>query len=217
MRDGYGKGHMPSGRRFASVIAATSAAVVPVVLGGTAGAVAAIHAPAAVETSGAGTWGAALKPPGLSSLERGVGPASSDVSVVSCASAGNCGGAGYYPSRGSQGGSNLAGYVISQVHGTWRNVIKIAGIALSTHGGGTVHPMSISCAAAGECSVVGAYESAPSAPYHAFITNEVRGAWHAAVKVPGLAALDHGRNAELASVSCTSPGNCGAGGGYTTS
>jgi hypothetical protein len=208
---------MPAGRRFASVVAAASAAVVLGVLTGTAGAVAAVHAPAAGGTSGAGTWGAALTPPGLSSLEQGAGPASSDVSAVSCASAGNCSAAGYYPHRARQGGENLAGYVVSEVNGTWRSVIKIAGITLSPSGGGTVQPSSVSCAKAGECSIVGDYEAAPSAPYHAFIASEVQGAWHAATAVPGLVALDHGGNAELGSVSCTSPGNCSAGGRYSAS
>ena len=75
----------------------------------------------------------------------------------------------------------------------------------------------MSCAAAGECSVVGAYEAAPSAPGHAFITSEVHGTWHAATAVPGIVALDHGGSADLGSVSCTSPGNCSAGGGNSTS
>jgi hypothetical protein len=207
---------MPAGRRFASIVAVASAAVVPVVLTGTAGAFAAIHARAAGGASGAGTWGAALTPPGLSSLEQGVGPASSDVSVVSCASAGNCSAAGSYPRRAGQGGgNNLAGYVVDEVHGTWRNVIKIDGITLSPRGGGIVQPSSVSCAEAGECSVVGAYETAPSAPGHAFIASEVHGTWHAATAVPGMVALDHGGNADLGAVSCTSPGNCSAGGGYS--
>jgi len=208
---------MPAGRRFACVVAAASAAVVPVVLTGAAGAVSAAHAPARAGTTGAGTWSAALTPPGLVTLERGAGPASSAASVVSCASADNCSAAGYYPSPGSQGGGNLAGFVVNKVNGTWRNVIKIAGITLSPRGGGTIQPMSISCAQAGECSVVGGYEGAPSAPRQAFITSEVNGSWHAATAVPGLAALDHGRDAGLSSVSCTSPGNCSAGGGYATS
>jgi hypothetical protein len=208
---------MPARRRFAAVAAAASVAVVPVVLTGTAGAVAAVHAPAAEGTSAAGTWGAALTPPGLSSLEQGAGPASSDVSSVSCASADNCSAAGYYPHRTSQGGQNLPGYVVNEVNGTWGKVIKIAGITLSPRGGGTVQPSSVSCAKAGECSLVGNYEAVPSAPYHAFVASEVHGAWHAASAVPGLVALDHGGNAELGSVSCTSPGNCGAGGRYSVS
>ena len=163
---------MLAGRRFVSVVAAASAAVVPVVLTGTAGAVAAVHGSAAGGTSGAGTWGAALTPPGLSSLEQGVGPASSDVSVVSCASADNCSAAGYYPSRAGQGGGNLAGYVVNEVDGTWRSVIKIAGITLSPDGGGTVQPLSVSCAKAGECSG-GIYDFADNpANERAFLVSE---------------------------------------------
>jgi hypothetical protein len=136
---------------------------------------------------------------------------------VSCASADNCSAAGYYPIRGSQGGSNLAGYVVNKVHGTWRNVIKIPGITLSSTGGGTVQPEAVSCAAAGECSVVGEYQGTPSGPFRAFITSKVHGSWHAATQVPGLVALNHGRNTFLNSVSCTSPGNCSAGGWYAVS
>jgi hypothetical protein len=44
--------------------------------------------------------------------------------------------------------------------------------------------------------------------------NEVGGTWHTAVEVPGLGALNTGRSAEVLSVSCASPGNCGAGGFY---
>jgi hypothetical protein len=32
-----------------------------------------------------------------------------------------------------------------------------------------------------------------------------------------MVALDHGGNADLGTVSCTSPGNCSAGGGYSAS
>src|SRR5258707_7854461 len=105
-RDGYRKGHMPAGRRFASVVAAASAAVVPVVLTGTAGAVAAVHAVGAVGTSGAGTLGAALTPPGLSALVEGVGPANSAVNVGSCAPAQNRRAARDKPRRATPGGGN---------------------------------------------------------------------------------------------------------------
>ncbi|HEX6933266.1 MAG TPA: hypothetical protein VF162_14065 [Streptosporangiaceae bacterium] len=40
------------------------------------------------------------------------------------------------------------------------------------------------------------------------------GAWGRAIAVPGLAALNKGRNAVVLSVSCPSAGNCGAGGYY---
>jgi hypothetical protein len=77
-----------------------------------------------------------MMPPGLSSLQRGAQPVESDVSVVACASADNCSAAGYYSSRSGQGGGNDTGYVVNEVNGTWRNVIKIVGITLSPRGGG---------------------------------------------------------------------------------
>src|SRR6266851_650909 len=40
------------------------------------------------------------------------------------------------------------------------------------------------------------------------------GLWGRAIEVPGLAALNQGRNAGVSSVSCPSPGNCAAGGYY---
>src|SRR5258705_13936608 len=40
------------------------------------------------------------------------------------------------------------------------------------------------------------------------------GVWGRAIAVPGLAALNTGRNAVVLSVSCPSAGNCGAGGYY---
>jgi hypothetical protein len=208
---------MPARRRFAWIVAAASAAVVLVVLTGTPAAVADDPARAVAGSFRAGSWGAALTPPGLSALERGAGSASSAVSVVSCASANNCSAAGYYPSRGSHGGGNLAGYLVSQVRGSWRKAIKIAGIALSPRGGGTVQPMAVSCAEAGACSVVGYYQATTAGPLRAFITSKVHGTWRAATEVPGLVALDHGKSASLSSVSCTSPGNCSAGGAYAVS
>src|SRR5258708_39733979 len=41
------------------------------------------------------------------------------------------------------------------------------------------------------------------------------GTWHAAIEVPGTAALNKGGNAAISSVSCASAANCSAGGVYT--
>ena len=41
------------------------------------------------------------------------------------------------------------------------------------------------------------------------------GTWRTARAIPGIAALDQGGRAQVNSVSCTSPGNCSAGGSYT--
>src|SRR6266487_989848 len=41
------------------------------------------------------------------------------------------------------------------------------------------------------------------------------GSWRRAIEVPGLAALNKGRNARVTSVSCGAAGNCTVGGYYT--
>jgi hypothetical protein len=48
------------------------------------------------------------------------------------------------------------------------------------------------------------------------VVNEVNGAWHNAIEVPGTAVLNKG-DGQVTSVSCASAGNCSAGGSYTDS
>ncbi len=57
----------------------------------------------------------------------------------------------------------------------------------------------------------------PTASGHcqAFVVSETDGTWGTAEEVPGTAALNTGRDAQIDSVSCASAGNCSAGGGYT--
>src|SRR5260370_41156564 len=43
----------------------------------------------------------------------------------------------------------------------------------------------------------------------------LNGTWRTAREIPGTAALNRGGHAQVNSVSCSSPGNCSAGGGYT--
>lgn len=44
-----------------------------------------------------------------------------------------------------------------------------------------------------------------------------KGVWQRATEVPGTSVLNAGGGAEINSVSCASPGNCAAGGGYQDS
>ena len=48
-----------------------------------------------------------------------------------------------------------------------------------------------------------------------FAVSEVNGTWHKAIAIPGIVGLNPGGFAVVASVSCASAGNCGAGGTYT--
>ena len=82
--------------------------------------------------------------------------------------------------------------------------------------GGDALVYSISCAAAGNCSAVGDYADGTGAN-QVFVISEEKGTWHTAQEVPGTGALNLGGDAIAESVSCPSPGSCGAGGQYKDS
>jgi hypothetical protein len=46
------------------------------------------------------------------------------------------------------------------------------------------------------------------------VASQINGTWHTAIEVPGTAALNQGGSAGIGSVSCTSVGECSAGGAY---
>src|SRR5262249_3696310 len=79
--------------------------------------------------------------------------------------------------------------------GIWGKAEKVPGLA-ALNQGGFAEISSVSCASAGNCAAVGFYSTA-SLHHQAFVVSEVKGAWGRAEQVPGLAALDQGRNASL--------------------
>ncbi len=143
--------------------------------------------------------------PGTGGLNKGGG---SGVVSVSCASAGNCAAAGGY--KDSSG--HHQAFVASEANGTWHAAIEVPGTA-ALNKGGDAEVDSVSCASAGNCLAGGFYFPA-EADQQAFVASERGGTWHAAIEVPGTAALNIGRSADVMSVSCTSAGNCAAGGYY---
>jgi hypothetical protein len=98
---------------------------------------------------------------------------------------------------------------------TWGKAKEVPGTA-TLNQGGAASIASVSCASAGNCGAGGYYKDS-SGGIQAFVVSEVNGAWGKAKEVPGAAALDRGGDAFIASESCASAGNCGAGGGYTDS
>src|SRR5262249_58076554 len=73
--------------------------------------------------------------------------------------------------------------------------------------------VSLSCAAAGECTAGGVYADA-SDLQQAFVADESGGTWGAAQVVPGTAALNAGGLAATQAVSCAPAGGRSAGGGW---
>jgi len=155
-----------------------------------------------------GTWHKAIEVPGTAALNRGV---QAEITSVSCASAGNCSAGGFY----LDGSSRFQAFVVSEVHGAWHKAIEVPGSAALDQGGSAALD-SVSCASAGNCSAGGSYGNS-SIGTQAFVVSQIDGTWGKAMKVPGTAALNQGREAELGSVSCASAGNCSAGGSYANS
>jgi hypothetical protein len=103
-------------------------------------------------------------------------------------------------------------FVVSETKGRWGKAIKVPGSG-ALNVGGDAHVDSVSCASAGNCAAGGAYPNSPG-HYQAFVVSEKSGRWGKAIKVPGSGALNAGGSADVSSVSCTSAGNCAAGGFY---
>ena len=72
---------------------------------------------------------------------------------------------------------------------------------------------SLSCSSPGDCSAVGSY-SVKVNHNRAIIVNERRGQWGKVEVLPGLSAREEGLNTGASVVSCSSPGDCSAGGTY---
>src|SRR5262252_4744793 len=115
-------------RRVIVVLAAAVAWCVPLAV---TGGVDAGATPAAGRAVTAGVWGKAIEVPGLGALNKfgGAQPV-----VVSCPSAGNCGGGGGY----FDGSGNLQAFVVDERNGVWRKAIEMPGSATLNKGGAAV-------------------------------------------------------------------------------
>jgi hypothetical protein len=92
------------------------------------------------------------------------------------------------------------------------------GTALGT--GAAVTPSALDCPATGDCTAVGSASPAsdPGTSSEGFVDSQANGVWQPPQQIPGLQALskDDGDYAiPVRTVSCSSPGNCAAGGAYT--
>jgi hypothetical protein len=157
-----------------------------------------------------GTWGKAEQVPGMSKLSPfGVG----GVESVSCASPGNCSAGGSYADGFNQKADGYYGqaFVMNETNGAWGQAKEVPGTA-KLNKGRDAAVSSLSCASPGTCSAAGSYKDS-SGHSQAFVVDETNGVWGRAQKVPGMARLK-ALGAVIGSVSCASPGNCSAGGGY---
>jgi len=133
------------------------------------------------------------------------------VNSVSCPSAGNCSAVGSYNARVSGGGLGL---LLSQTAGKWTAGVEAALPENASKTDPGANLVSVSCASAGNCSAVGAYND-NSGNTQGLLLTETGGSWKSGVEVslPASAEALH-QLAGLQSVSCVSDGNCTAVGTY---
>jgi hypothetical protein len=96
--------------------------------------------------------------------------------------------------------------------GGWGTAEEVPGLA-ALSGGHGAELRALSCGAAGSCAAGGAILHGRS-EVEAWVAGESNGTWRAAEQVPGLAALNAGRGADIYSLSCGAAGTCAAGGFY---
>jgi hypothetical protein len=133
------------------------------------------------------------------------------VSAVSCTSAGNCVAVGSYAGKSSH---NQA-FIVIQRRSTWGTATAVPGLA-SLNRGNSAGLSGVSCTSIGNCSATGTY-STKSATGLLFTISEVHGIWGNAAATPLTTALPgqpDGTVAGIGQISCSSPGNCSAGGSY---
>ena len=150
--------------------------------------------------SATSTWGAAQEV-GASLNTRN----HAHVISISCSSAGNCSAGGYLTD-----GAGSQAFVIDEVGGRWGDAQEVAA-SLNTQNGAAVD--SISCSSAGNCSAGGYLTD--GAGSQAFVVDEAGGRWGDAQEVA--ISLNTSNNAQVISISCSSAGNCSAGGYYQDS
>ena len=155
-----------------------------------------------------GSWGTAQEVPGTAALNLG---GSAEILSVSCASAGNCDAGGYY----TDSSGKMQVFVADETNGTWGMAQEVPGTAALNLGGSAL-VLSVSCGSAGNCGV-GGYYADSSGNTQAFVADETNGTWGTAQEIPGTAGLNTGGFAEVNSLSCAAPGDCGAGGTYLAS
>jgi hypothetical protein len=140
-----------------------------------------------------GTWGKAQPIPGLAALAAG---GSDTVSQVSCGAPGDCAATGTYDT--GVGADPTEPFLVTETRGTWGKATEGPRYGITQIAG------DVTCAGPGDCVL---FDTSASAA-ESFVVEEKNGAWGKATLLPGAGSSD------LSSLSCTSPGNCLAGGDY---
>jgi hypothetical protein len=165
-----------------------------------AGVVAGCGQSAVAGRAGGGSQVRVSEVPGLAALNTGKG-GSPHLHSVSCSSAGNCAAGGSYQALhdGQQG------FVAVERDGRWAKATGVPGLE-ALNEGGYAAVLSVSCAPDGSCAAGGYYADADMHDSYGFVVSEENGVWGKVVTLPA------GEDGEVDRISCTSAGNCVAGG-----
>lgn len=185
-------------RFLSAVLVIAAAGAFSPVAGATTRATLAGPAPASI-------WNPATQLPGSGPLNTG---GDAYAQAISCPTAGGCTAAGAYEQANGQDEPFVDGSSTSN----WLTTIGLPG-ARTLNRGAVSGVNAIWCTSEGNCVAGGEYTDS-GGNQQALLATESGGAWHAAVEVPGTAALNVDGSAEVTSVDCTSLGNCVAGGSY---
>ncbi len=155
-----------------------------------------------------GRWGKASRISGLAKLDVG---GQDYVDALSCAQPGYCSSVGNY----IDGAAHVQSFVAGESKGAWGTARQLPGLGKLNIGGQSVL-QAISCPVRGTCAAGGSYKDG-AGHFQALLVTESKGRWGSAAEARGTAGLNSGGNAAIYSVTCTSAGNCTAGGYYTAS
>ncbi len=157
-----------------------------------------------VETNS--VWAPAMDLPGAASL----GVTGSGFTSLSCSSTGNCAAGGFYNTTQFSADSYLA-FVIDEVNGVWQSAEMVPGTG-SLAPGSQAQVVTISCPSDGNCSL-GGFVSNSDDQAVAFVADQVNGTWKSATTLTDVnLSIYTNPQATISSISCTSAGNCVAGG-----
>lgn len=163
-------------------------------------------------TSTGGVWGQAV-PVAFASGVQSTTP-NPYLFSVSCASAGNCTAIGRF--RNFAEGQEA--FTVTSTGGVWGQATPVnftPGVQSAVPGNDAAGGRSVSCASAGNCTVVGQFQNSSGA-FEAFTATSTGGTWSPAAAVAfasGVQAVGSSQD-QLFSVSCASAGNCSAGGEF---
>lgn len=173
------------------------------------------HSQAFVVTENDGHWGKAEQVPGTAALNLG---GDAMVSLISCASDGDCAAGGSYADHNG----HRQVFVAEARDGRWGRAEEMPGTG-RLNVGGDAAVLALSCTRGGNCSAGGYYQgyNPPGTGdnfFVAYLATATSGRWGKAIEVPGLAAVLPAQFPEAMTVamSCSAAGDCSAGGFYYT-